>query len=68
MPTKYTLLIDKKPEFVLRHAQSPRGLRVKDRRPNEVIVQVDELFNYKQLNEHIAYLLTLTSSMDITER
>lgn len=60
--SKFTLIAGDK-EFELRLGQSPRGLRNKDKRPSEVIIESKERFNALGLARYIEYLQELSNAL-----
>lgn len=62
MANTFTLKLEKQ-SFELTEGQSPRGLRIGQKRPNLIELKIEKLMNKKELATHIDYLVNLHRAM-----
>lgn len=62
MASKFTLVAGDR-QFELSAYQSPRGLRNKDKRPDKVVIESQEVLDLVQLRKHIKYLNDIANAM-----
>ena len=64
MASKFTFKIGGE-KIELRAYASPRGLRIKDKRPTKVKIETNEEFDAVELQRYIDYLIQLNCAMAV---